>query len=182
MNKGKLTAQWWQHFFNDTPMSTVYFVKGRMVRPNHPEPTKTLDRIDRQQYETILITINNWIGLVRPDSDIATRLKTQAIAIKRMNSVFNVDVTVNNETRTPERIMSPFFDLIITMKNVLYDFPQKPQLGDDLKPGEYKAVSDGYWLFLKTKGLEPGEHKIKTFGSCATGVFTSAMEHCLVVT
>ena len=36
-----------------------------------------------------------------------------------------------------------------------------------IKPGETKAVSDGYWLFLKP--LTRGDHCIATYGSCLSG-------------
>lgn len=173
--KNELTAKWWQYFLNDVSApENVHFVKSRMVRPHHNEINKTHDLV---QSSLVVVPVNNWISLVRHDT-----LRNKAMMIKtakeRMDSVILTRVKINGQDITPERIMSTFFNITINQKNLLYDFPQQLQLGR-LEPGEYIALSDGYWLFLKELGV--GEYKIETSSSCATGVFALNMQYDLVV-
>lgn len=148
----------------------VYFVKARMIRPNHPEVNKTFDAVNTTM---AVLPVNNWISLAKSGS-----LRTKANMIKtakaRMDSVKNVVVKINGHETKPERIMSLFFNVRITQKNILYDFPQQLQLGK-LEAGDYIALSDGYWLFLKM-GMEKS-YRIETLSSCATGLYTLAMDH-----
>lgn len=178
MNKSRLTAQWWQSFLSGTQLASspdVFFVRSKMIRPYQPEPEATNDHIT--QGKTIVFPVNNWISLAR-DSKLRTKERMIKTAKERMDSVINVKLTINDKEVSPERVMSPFFDLEITQKNLFYDFPQKLQLGI-IESGNYTAISDGYWCFLKPA---IGKYEINTHGQCATGVYTLAMNHRLVVT
>jgi hypothetical protein len=54
------------------------------------------------------------------------------------------------------RIRSPIFELTYPENNAF-----------DLRPGSSKAISDGYWIFLKP--LSYGKHIIQVYGSCSSG-------------
>ena len=54
------------------------------------------------------------------------------------------------------RVHSTVFDIVLKDQNLL-----------DLPAGQTRAISDGYWIFLKP--LEPGSHDIQTFGACSLG-------------
>jgi hypothetical protein len=60
------------------------------------------------------------------------------------------------------RVQSPVFDLRYPENNV-FGFVH----------GLTKAISDGYWVFLKS--LTQGRHEIYTFGSCYSGRTTESM-------
>jgi hypothetical protein len=49
------------------------------------------------------------------------------------------------------------------------------------KRGKYKAVDEGYWIFLKPNSLKKGSHKIPSFTSCETGVISLDVHHTLKV-
>jgi hypothetical protein len=54
------------------------------------------------------------------------------------------------------RVQSPVFDLTYPKSNVF-----------GLPSGPTRAISDGYWVFLKP--LSPGMHDVYAAGSCSSG-------------
>lgn len=177
-NKSELTARWWQDFLgNKKAPSGTYFVKAIMILPNRKEVNQTYDTIQRDN--AIVVPINNWISLVKQDQDsLWNRINMKRVAKERMASVAQVSLKIDDQELRPSRVMSLFFNINIDETNIVQ--LKQLQLGK-AEVGEYKALSDGYWLFLEPNVLKTGDHKIETFGCCATGVFTLAMQHHLII-
>jgi hypothetical protein len=161
------TARWWQWFLTSNGRDpSVYYVKGRMVSPNDKQIHTTYNVIDHD--EAILIPIDNWISFGFNEE------KMRQVAKERMDRVIKLQLVVDSKSVViTERIVSPAFD--IEIKSV----PRLEITG--MKPGKYKALSDGYWLFLEPNELEKGSHKIETLGSCATGLIQLEIHHSLEI-
>jgi hypothetical protein len=66
------------------------------------------------------------------------------------------------------RVLSPPFDVTLPEKNFY-----------GVRSGPTRAVSDGYWVFLKPLSL--GKHEIYTAGSCLAGKINIEVIHHLIV-
>jgi hypothetical protein len=107
---------------------------------------------------SIFMPIINWISIMHNDGE--TDQELIQIANKRMDVVANLQITINELTLKDGlkeyRAQSAFFDIALPEDNIVA-----------LPPGLTRAVSDGYWLFLKP--LEDNI-KITSFGSCSSGL------------
>lgn len=85
----------------------------------------------------IFMPIINWISIMHHDGETDEQLLT--VARNKMNVVSNLEFVVNGiSISTCFRVLSPFFDVDLPSDNIL-----------DLPPGVRRAVSDGFWFFLK---------------------------------
>ena len=94
----------------------------------------------------------------------------QQVAKNRMNLISNLDVIINGETFSGSekyRFQSPFFDIILPEENIF-----------DVKPGNTRFFSDGYWIFT-----EPifGDVELSTFGSCSAGVTRIGVNYIITI-
>ncbi len=90
---------------------------------------------------------------LKTESDLHIRANSDVNEITKVITAVD-GVTVKNVKEF--RVHSGVFDLVLKDDNLL-----------ELPPGRTKAISDGYWIFIKP--LVPGYHFIRTFGSCSEG-------------
>jgi hypothetical protein len=105
---------------------------------------------------SIFMPIINWISLL--EHDAKTDQELLAVAKERMNVVRNLEFRVNGLQVTElmeYRVLTPFFDVELPQNNIM-----------SLSPGIRRAISDGFWLFLKPQSESI---KISSFGSCSSG-------------
>lgn len=110
----------------------------------------------------------NWVSVKGHDGNTDDDL--QQVAKKRMNLISNLDVIINGETfRGSEkyRFQSPVFDVILPEDNIL-----------DVKPGNTRFFSDGYWIFT-----EPifADIDLSTFGSCSAGITRIGVNYSITI-
>jgi hypothetical protein len=102
--------------------------------------------------------IINWVSIMNHDGQTDEELLT--VARNKMNVVTNLEFIVNVIPVTngvaAYRAASPFFDVELPEDNVL-----------GLSPGVRRAVSDGFWFFLKPRHdiLE-----LTSTGVCSSGL------------
>jgi hypothetical protein len=101
--------------------------------------------------------IINWISLLHHDGETETDLLR--VARERMDIVGKMELSVNGSSLTSElrqfRVRSPFFNVQLPEDNIV-----------GLLPGTRRAISDGYWVFIK-----PLDDYITldSLGSCSSG-------------
>ena len=181
-SKNELTAQWWQYFLNNIPQAGVNFVMGKMLVPNDKQiyETNTIVYSD----ELIILPIDNWISLVQTNKiSFLNRKKVEKemirIADEKMNRLVQMSLSIDrNRIEPSQRITSTFFDVLVNGNN--RHMLKQLELGE-ISNGKYRALSDGYWLFLEASALGLGEHEIETFGSCSTGVLSLQLKHHVTV-
>ena len=102
--------------------------------------------------------IINWISILHIDGE--TDQELIEIANKGMDVVANLQITINGFTvkngLEESQVQSPFFGVTLPEGNILGS-----------PSGPIRAVSDGYWYFLKPL---QGDTKLSSFGSCSSGV------------
>jgi hypothetical protein len=118
---------------------------------------------------SIFMPIINWISILHNDGE--TDQELIEIANKRMDVVADLQITINGLTvkNGPEeyRAQSAFFEITLPEDNIVTS-----------PSGLTRAVSDGYWLFLKP--LE-SDTKITSFGSCSSGVTQLGVSYNLLL-
>jgi hypothetical protein len=101
--------------------------------------------------------IINWISILHHDGETEKELLDKAI--QSMNIVGEMMISMNGVTLRNQlhdfRVLSPFFDIELPEDNIV-----------GLSPGKRRAVSDGYWVFLRP--LQTGGY-LNSFGSCSSG-------------
>jgi hypothetical protein len=106
----------------------------------------------------IFMPIINWISIMHHDGETDQQLLT--IAKNKMNVVTNLELIINGipvEKGLDEyRAVSPFFDVELPEDNIV-----------GLSPGVRRAVSDGFWFFIK-----PRENMLELIstGACSSGL------------
>lgn len=101
--------------------------------------------------------IINWISILHHDGETEKELLDKAI--QSMNIVREMTISINGFKLGYKlhdfRVLSPFFDVELPNDNIV-----------GLSPGKRRAISDGYWVFIKP--LETGGH-LNSYGSCSSG-------------
>ena len=127
-------------------------------------PGKTQDRdLKGRSYKVnkgkaILMSPINWISF----DDAGVTEQSMRNAAKEEIDIVNkdtIDVTLDGNQQMRDycyRAVTPFF-----------------------KVQGRKAISDGYWLFLKPNALTKGNHTIDSFGSCRSGKIQIAIDYHL---
>jgi hypothetical protein len=90
---------------------------------------------------------------LKTESDLILRARYDINGMTRKEAMID-GITLSDVEKY--RVQSPVFDLVYPLNNVW-----------NLSPGHSRAISDGYWLFLRP--LNPGRHHIHTGGSCSSG-------------
>jgi hypothetical protein len=166
------TAKWWQWLLSIPKCSSPAFdTTGKNANTNQKDPNvfflcQTYENADaipsRSIYvpknKAIFIPIINWISLLHHDGESDEELLYRAT--QSMNVVGQMEISINGFTLKKQlekfRVLSPFFDV---------DLPEANIVG--LSPGIRRAVSDGFWAFIKP--LQTGG-SLRSFGSCSSGV------------
>ena len=115
--------------------------------------------------KNIFFPIINFITSYTEEPDLKTESQLIARATQDIDSIVNKRLIIDGfDLGDVEkyRIRSPVFDLTFPENNVF-----------DFKPGPTKAISDGYWIFLRP--LTFGRHDIYASGSCYYGKTTESI-------
>jgi hypothetical protein len=177
----ELTVEWWKWFLGENDQRqreqsdsypTIFFGSSKQMIPDDKEVLNAYSTVRRDQ--GILISIDKWISLgivgLTPDDLLMETAK------ERIDSLVRMEVSIDKQPQRGIRMMSPVFE--IDLKHDIL----KPEVGPKkIKKGRYKAVTDGYWLFLKPGTLDVGEHTIETFGACRTERLSLSVCHHLTV-
>ncbi len=107
---------------------------------------------------SVFMPIINWISVLHVDGETDEELIE--IANKRMDVVANLEFMIDGLSikhgLEEYRAVSPFFEVWLPEDNIFAS-----------GPGMTRAISDGYWLFLKPL---KSDTTICSFGSCSSGV------------
>ena len=107
---------------------------------------------------SIFMPIINWVSIMHLDGETDDQLL--AIARNKMNVVTTLKFAVNGipVSNEPEayRAVSPFFYVDLPENNIM-----------DLSPGVRRAVSDGFWYFLKPRR---NRLELTSMGACSSGL------------
>lgn len=87
------------------------------------------------------------------------------VAKKRIDMLPIVSISLDGIVLSPSRIQSNAFQL--KLKQDIFS-PEIPEGVKKIVKGKYKAVGEGYWVFLKPNSLTKGNHEMPAFASCET--------------
>lgn len=122
--------------------------------------------------KAILVSIINVVCSYATDPELKSESELRSCAKTDQDKVTSVELTLDG-VKLPDlkkyRIQSPLFDVT---------FPKNNVFGG--KPGPTKAISDGYWVFLKP--LSPGRHEIHHSGALVDFTTTSTTNFATDVT
>jgi len=170
---GEWGARWWQWLFS-IPRSknpafdpdgsnsninqnnrNVFFLCQTYQERIYSIPNRTVT-IPTQR--SIFMPIINWVSVLHVDGETDNELAK--VAKQRMDIVSNLEITINGRTIRDGlegyRAQSPVFEIALPEDNII-----------SLPPGITRAVSDGYWLFIKPLN---NDIKLSSFGSCSSGL------------
>lgn len=175
------TCQWWKWILS-------------IPRTDNPGYDKTGERISKNQHSDVLFLPGTFGGVAERNISIpankpillpvincttsfaeAPRLKTESQLMEFVKSQID-DIGIKHasldgiELKNMEqyRVRSQIFDVFFPEDNVY-----------NVKSGQTRAASDGFWLFLKP--LSPGLHQIHTNGSCLLGKIRIEVKYSLCV-
>lgn len=144
----------------------VWFLAGSLIGGSQ--------RVERKcqisNSKSILFPVSNnessFVELPDLQCEAELRAESKADIDKVTRLAAAVDGLVFRESDLKKcRIQSPMFTIDLPKDNIL-----------NKRAGPTRAVSDGYWVFLKP--LSPGLHNINFLGSCATDdLFIEAVYH-----
>lgn len=105
-------------------------------------------------FPVINVTISNSENpTLNTDTDLISFVKQDMDDIvKKEASIDGEDIYISERFR----VQSPPFN---------FSFPRDNIFG--VQEGPTRGVGDGYWIFIRP--LQPGEHTLRTFGSCMSG-------------
>lgn len=153
----------------------VFFAPTKYMTPGDKETLSQNSMIKRDM--AIMISIDKWISL--GFIGLSSEEKMKQVAKERIDRLTRINLSLDGhsiitgpESEMVTRIATPIFH--VELKKDIIDLELGPK---KVKKGRYKAVADGYWLFIKPNSLEYGEHKIDTFGSCDNGRLTLNVKH-----
>jgi hypothetical protein len=176
-------TEWWKWFVEENQhpqmIEPIFFARSKPMIAGDKEQLDAYYNISRET--PILISIDKWIsfGFVGLTSDE----KMINIAKERLDTLSRMFVTIDEQSlvSSPEsqlitRIMTPIFKV-----NLKEDILNPELGGKKIRKGKYKAVADGYWLFLRPNSLDIGNHVIETFGSCNSGRLSLDINHHITI-
>lgn len=164
------TTKWWKWFLSFPKANNPAFDDtGEKIGRHQPDPNVwflagniggTTERIIKiPSGKAILFPIINVTisfsenPALKTDSDIISFVKSQIDDIgEKQANIDGEELNISQDFR----VKSPPFDFSYPSDNIF-----------DARDGPTRGAGDGYWIFLKP--LPPGEHTIKTLGSCLSG-------------
>lgn len=176
------TTRWWQWFLSipkaNSPAITDTDEKSwvQQLDPNVWFLASTIDgSIERTikipsgkaiLFPVINVTISySEDQALKTDADMISFVKRHMDDIvKKQASIDGEDLFISEEFR----VKSPPFD---------FSYPPNNIFG--AQEGPTRGVGDGYWIFMRS--LQPGEHTIRTYGSCMSGKIQIGSKFHLIV-
>ena len=169
---GEWSAKWWQWAVmipkSNNPLLDLTGANAN-INQNNPHVfflCQTYEGVNSIPHRTVKIPadksifmpIINWISVLHNDGENDEELLETAR--ERMDVVANLEITIDQvsikEGLKKYRAESPFFDFELHEDNIL-----------GLSAGHKRAISDGYWLFIKQLEFDV---RLASFGSCSSGV------------
>lgn len=125
------------------------------------------------QDKVILTPVDNWLSF---GSQRTPDQQLRDTAIERTNNLVYLRVQMDGN----EFMNGPVAAMRITSDVFNIDLPSHAQVHDEIsggviKPGKYKVLSDGYWLFLRP--MIRGKHNINLSCSCRTSELSLEICH-----
>jgi len=164
------TTRWWQWFLSIPHVDSVAIDTSRdnsFVNRSDPNvwflASTTGGKVQRNLrissgksllFPIINVTISNAEDpTLKTDTDMISFVKCHMDDIvQKQASIDGQDLLISKKFR----VKSPPFKFVYPPNNIF-----------GAREGPTKGVGDGYWLFMRP--LQPGEHTIRTFGSCMLG-------------
>jgi hypothetical protein len=160
---GEWAAEWWNWLVSDNPDSydindPVIFLRANIdyiyIDKNKRIRRHSGNHYDRTGQQGIKIHEDTGIffpviecefndGDLNPEngSKIQTEEEMRILARKDIDSGWKIGATI----REGEGPSQPLFKLVVSEKNIL-----RHSMEDELEPGTYNAVTDGYWILLSS--------------------------------
>ena len=164
------TSKWWQWLLSIPKESNPGIdVTGEKFDANQNDPdvvflVGTFGGSAERNYtiyadKSILFPIINFTTSYIEEPFLKTESELKSRAKQDIDDIVNKEAVVDGmklQDVETYRVQSPVFDLTYPENNVF-----------ELSSGSTRAISDGYWVFLKP--LSPGMHDIHAVGSCSSG-------------
>ncbi len=174
------TEKWWHWFYsanslNDLPRyidMNVTFLPS--IIGNEKEPLHLRTTVDRDK--AILISVAKWMSFGLP---FMSDFKLREMADDRIDTLQKKFVMIDDEVVEPERVMSKIFT--INLKRDIVNPKVSYTRINHIRKGKYKAIGNGYWLFIKPNELEKGVHNIHTIATCEAGIVNIEIYHELEI-
>jgi hypothetical protein len=173
---GEWAAEWWNWLVSDNPDSydindPVIFLRAN-IDYIYIDKNKRIRRHSGNHYDRTgqhAIKIHEDTGIFFPviecefnDGDlnpengnkIQTEEEMRILARKDIDSGWKIGATIREREGPSQpivndlrlyRAVSPLFKLVVSEKNIL-----RHSMEDELEPGTYNAVTDGYWILLSS--------------------------------
>lgn len=141
---------------------------------NEKEPLHLRTTIDRD--EAILISVAKWMSFGLP---FMSDSKLMEMAEDRIDTLQRKFIMVDDKIVEPERVMSRIFT--INLKRDVIDPRVSYTRINHIRKGKYKAIGNGYWLFIKPNEFENGIHNIHTIATCEAGIVNIDIYHELEI-
>lgn len=106
-------------------------------------------------------------------------VKLREMADDRIDTLQKKFVMIDEEIVEPERVMTNIFS--INVKRDIINPKVSYTRINHIRKGKYKAIGNGYWLFIKPNELEKGIHNIHTIATCEAGIVTIDIYHELEI-
>ena len=130
---------------------------------NEKRPLHLRTSIDRDK--AILISVAKWMSFGLP---FMSDFKLREMADDRIDTLQKKFVMIDDEVVEPERVMSKIFT--INLKRDIVNPKVSYTRINHIRKGKYKAIGNGYWLFIKPNELEKGLHNVHTIATCESGI------------
>jgi hypothetical protein len=170
------TIRWWRWILSiEKSKNPGLDSSGEKFDPNQGHPNViflvgTFEGYAERYYDipekkAILLPVINFITSFIEEPDLKTEQQLVSRAKEDIDSMVRKRLTIDGTGLTDiekYRVRSRAFDLT---------FPEDNIFG--FRPGITKAISDGYWIFLKP--LSHGRHTIYASGSCYSGKTTESI-------
>jgi hypothetical protein len=170
------TVRWWQWLLSIQKENNPGLdPTGAKFDPNQRDPNViflagTFEGHAERKYvipagKSILFPIVNFTTSYTEEPQLKTESELISCAKEDIDSIVKKEVIIDGLKLCDiekYRVQSPVFDLVYPEDNV-FGFVHGPT----------KAISDGYWIFLKS--LTPGIHEIYACGSCYSGRTTESI-------
>jgi hypothetical protein len=165
------TAEWWKWLVSiPKDQSPLFDISGRNAAINQSSSSvfflcqtyESQEVVPTRSVEVpasclLFLPIINWISILHLDGETDEEL--MEVARERMNAARNLEIVIDgirySKGLEHHRALSPFFEAILPENN-LFGLPS----------GRRRAISDGYWVFIRP-GLK--QFEISSEGSCSSG-------------
>jgi hypothetical protein len=116
----------------------------------------------------LFLPVINILNSYVTDPQLKTDSELCAAAQSDIDDITKKDAMIDGIKVDPYRVISPIFTPNVIKDNVL-----------STQAGPTRAVSDGYWVFLRP--LSIGRHVINIFGSCSLGKTSVGVSYDMII-